>query len=234
MLLRVLLLLTLLPATLLADAAPARSAKDALQGFNTLIGTWKGTGTPSVGTREERDRGFWIETIRWQWRFKGKDTWLQADVEKGKHFTRFELRYQPKTDDFSLVATTADKQALTFTGGLANKRLTVDRTDPKTKETQRLVFSLLHANRHLYAAETRPDGVTMFAKAYQVGATKQGVPFASGDTAPECVVSGGLGTMQVSYMGKTYYVCCSGCRDAFKEEPAKYVKEFEARKKVAR
>ena len=231
MLFRVLPLLLLLPATLAADAVPARSTKEALQGFHNLIGSWKGTGTPSSGTREERDRGFWVETVRWQWQFKGKDTWLSADIEKGKHFSRFELRFQPKTDDFSLVATTIDKQSVTFIGTLAKKRLTVDRIDPKTKQTHRLVFSLLHANRHLYTSETRADSVTMFTKAYQVGATKQGVAFASGDTAPECVVSGGLGTMAVTHMGKTYYVCCSGCRDAFKEEPAKYVKEFEARKK---
>ena len=231
MLFRVLALLILVPATFAADPAPARSPKDALQGFHNLIGTWKGTGRPETGTREERDKGFWVESIRWQWQFKGKDTWLAADIEKGKHFTRLELRFQPKTDDFALTATTVDKQTLTFTGTLAKKKLTVDRIDPKTKATHRLVFSLLHANRHLYTSETRADGVTLFTKAYQVGATKQGVEFASGDTAPECVVSGGLGTMPVTYKGKTYYVCCSGCRDAFKEEPAKYVAEFEARKK---
>jgi YHS domain-containing protein len=34
----------------------------------------------------------------------------------------------------------------------------------------------------------------------------------------------------VLYKGKTYYVCCSGCRDAFKDDPEKYIKEFEERK----
>ena len=231
MLLRVLLPLLLAPAVFAADAAPARSSKDALKALHHLIGAWKCTGTPSTGTRAERDRVFWTETIRWQWQFKAKDAWLVAEIEKGNYFTRFELRYRPKTADFSLVATTADKQTLTYTGTLADKRLTVDRLDPKTKQTHRLVFSLLHANRHLYTSETRAEGRTVFAKEYQVGATKQGVPFAAGETGPECIVSGGTGTMAVTYMGKTYYVCCSGCRDAFKEEPAKYVKEFEARKK---
>jgi hypothetical protein len=225
MLPRVPLLLLLAPALLAADAAPPRSSKDALRGFHHLIGTWKGTG------RAGRDRAFWTETIRWQWQFKGKDAWLVGDIDKGKHFTRFELRHRPKTDDFSLAATTLDKQTHTYTGTLADKRLTVERTDPKTKETHRLVFSLLHENRHLYAGETRAAGRTAFAKDYQVGATKQGVAFAAGETGPECVVTGGLGTIAVTHMGKTYYVCCSGCRDAFKEEPAKYVKEFEARKK---
>ena len=216
----------LLPALLAADAAPARSSKDALQGFHHLIGTWKGT-----GTQAGRGRDFWTETIRWQWKFKGDDAWLEADIDKGKHFSHFELRYRPKGDDYSLVATTADKQTLAYTGTLADKRLTVEHLDPKPKVTHRLVFSLLHANRHLYAAETRADGRTTFVKQYQVGATKQGVPFAAGEAGPECVVSGGLGTIAVTHMGKTYHVCCSGCRDAFKEDPAKYVKEFEARKK---
>ena len=51
-----------------------------------------------------------------------------------------------------------------------------------------------------------------------------------GDGKPECIVSGGAGTMAVSYMGKTYYVCCSGCRSEFNESPAKYVKEYEEKK----
>jgi YHS domain-containing protein len=67
-----------------------------------------------------------------------------------------------------------------------------------------------------------------------VGATKEGVAFAGGDAGPECIVSGGKGTMQVSYKGKTYYVCCTGCRDEFKAEPEKYVQEFEAKKKKAK
>ena len=35
----------------------------------------------------------------------------------------------------------------------------------------------------------------------------------------------------VQYMGETFYVCCSGCADAFKENPKKYVDEFKAKKK---
>ena len=35
----------------------------------------------------------------------------------------------------------------------------------------------------------------------------------------------------VTYNGKTYYVCCTGCRDEFKANPEKYVKEFEEKRK---
>jgi hypothetical protein len=94
------------------------------------------------------------------------------------------------------------------------------------------VFSLLHDNRYLYRLETRPAGSTVgFSKKFQVGATKEGVPFANAPKGPECIVSGGLGTMKVSSQGKDYYVCCSGCRDAFKDDPEKYIKEAEKKAK---
>jgi YHS domain-containing protein len=32
-------------------------------------------------------------------------------------------------------------------------------------------------------------------------------------------------------MGVTYYVCCSGCRDAFNENPAKIIADFNKKKK---
>lgn len=214
-----------------AKAEPAKkSAKEALQGFNDLIGSWKGTGTPR-GTKEERDKGFWQEVITWQWQFKDKDAWLRADLDKGKHYSRFELRYLADKDAFELKATTTGKETHTFTGAFADKKLTVERADEKAKQAQRLVFSLLHYNRHLYHYEVRSVEGASFTRAYQVGATKQGVAFASEDKGPECIVSGGLGTMQVAHKGKTYYVCCTGCRDAFKEDPEKYIKEFEEAKK---
>jgi hypothetical protein len=47
----------------------------------------------------------------------------------------------------------------------------------------------------------------------------------------ECIVTGGLGTIAVSYKGQTYHVCCSGCRDAFNDDPEKFIKAFEEAKK---
>jgi hypothetical protein len=215
-----------------ASAAPAkRNPKEALQAFQDLIGAWRGTGLP-YGTREQRDKGAWQETISWQWRFKRGQAWLRADLEKGKHYTRLELRYLPAKDSYQLDAWTVAKEKHTFEGKLNKTRLTVSREDAKGKQTQQLVFSLLHSNRHLYRYEVKAADVAVFTQVYQVGATKLGVAFASDDGRPECVVSGGLGTMPVVYKDKTYYVCCTGCRDAFKEEPEKYIKEFEARKKA--
>jgi hypothetical protein len=213
------------------------SPKDALQPFNVLVGSWKGTGAPE-GTKEERAAGAWTETISWVWQFKDKDAWLVVEFDKSKHFTTGELRYAPDKDKkdveprFTLKLTAPDKSTATYAGTLKDKVLTLDRTDGPADEQQRLVFSLLHHNRHLYRFETRPAGTTVaFTRKYQVGATKEGVPFADVPKGPECIVSGGLGTIKVSYQGKDYWVCCSGCRDEFKDSPEKYIKEAAARAK---
>jgi YHS domain-containing protein len=222
--------LILLPLTTLAAAdAPKPSPKEALQAFNDLIGSWRGSGEPN-GTREEKQRGFWQETIAWQWQFKGDDAWLQATFTKGKYFTAGELRYLSDGDLYQFTLQTPAKKDLQFQGTLKDHRLTLDRTDDKTGETQRLVISLLHSNRYLYRYDVKPADRSAFTSVYQVGATKEGESFASNDDGPECIVSGGHGTLTTNYKGKTYYFCCTGCRDAFNDAPEKYIKEFEAKK----
>jgi hypothetical protein len=216
-----------------AEAAETkRSTKKALKPLQDLIGSWRGTGTPA-GTREEQQKGFWQETITWQWQFKGDDAWLRADIEKGKWYTRLELRYLPEKDVYQLKAqpTGKEKEEQTFEGKREERKLTLRRDDPKTKQTQQLVLNVLHFNRYLFRCETKRPGSSVFARVYEVGATKNGVAFAGDDDKPECVVSGGLGTIPVMHKGKTYYVCCTGCRDAFKDDPEKYIKEYEENKK---
>jgi hypothetical protein len=213
-----------------ADDKPAQpTSREALRALNDLIGSWRGTGIPE-GTRDEKQKGFWTETVKWDWQFKDDDSWLRIVVEKGKYFTRGELRYLPEKKVYQLALETTDRVNLLFTGELKDGRLTLDRTDDKSGEAQRLVLTLLHANRYLCRYEVKAADKNDYTKKYQVGCTKEGEDFATGDGKPECVVSGGLGTMPVNYKGQTYYVCCGGCRDAFKENPEKYIKEYEERK----
>ena len=217
-----------------ADPAPV-SVKDALKPFNPFVGTWKGTGYPE-GTKAERDAGFWSESVTWAWQFKGQDAWLTATFEKGKHFAKAELRYDPAAKDFTFTVTGVDKMEKMYRGLLTvgkqkEQVLTLARADDAAGTVEQVVFTLLHHNRHLYRFETRPTGVKTFARRYQVGCTKEGESFADVPKGPECIVSGGLAKTPVSHKGVTYYVCCTGCRDAFKDDPEKYVKEYEAKQK---
>jgi YHS domain-containing protein len=220
----------LLVGSAAGDTPKVKSPREALKPFNLLVGSWKGTGTPE-GSTEDRQKGHWTETVTWEWQFKGDDAWLKITFDKGKHFREGELRYLPEKDAFRFVVADPRGNKRTFEGKLAGKRLTLDREDDGTKESQRIVFSFIHDNRFLYRYEVKPATRPSYARKFQVGATKEGVAFAGpGDDSPECVVSGGKGTIPVTYQGQTYYVCCTGCRDEFKENPEKYLKEYEARK----
>src|SRR5439155_21949544 len=114
---------------------------------------------------------------------------------KGKHFVQGELRSLPEKDRYQLHVMTPQQETLTFEGPLKDRQLILERKDADTQETQRLVVTLLHANRFLYHYEVKKADRPSFTRLYQVGATKEGVPFATGDGQPEGVVSGGRGAM---------------------------------------
>jgi hypothetical protein len=211
---------------LLAEKGP-RSPKEALQVFNELIGPWKGTGQPA-GSLEEKQKGFWVEKIAWQWQFKGNDAWLVVDFKKSKNFLSGELRFLPDKDLYQLTMKTLDKKTQVYTGKMVKRALAVERQE--AGEGQRLVITMLHPNRYLYRYEVRPKGKPLYRQRYNVGVTREGVSFVEGSGQPECIVSGGLGTIPVTYNGQKYYVCCSGCRDEFNANPQKYIKEYEAKK----
>ena len=61
----------------------------------------------------------------------------------------------------------------------------------------------------------------------------RGSPSPEDESYPLCVVTEGRGTIQVSYKGKTYWVCCTGCRDLFKDHPERVLAEAAAREKAA-
>ncbi len=223
-------------ATMVFGAEPAAkpaSAKEALQPFNGLIAAWKGTGYPD-GTREERAKGFWVEKIEWSWLFQGEDVSLKVAVGEGKHFQSGELRYLMKPQEYQLRLVAADKSEQVFRGNIvAGKQKEVILALERTTDTeiQQITFTLLHSNRYLYQMATKPKDAKNFTRIWQVGATKEGEPFAEANKGPECIVSGGRGTMSVSHKGKSYYVCCGGCKDEFNADPEKYIKLAAEKKK---
>jgi hypothetical protein len=218
------------PVDLRGADAPA-DAKAALQALNDFIGDWRGTGGPDRPRPDPKES--WAETIAWSWRFKAPDAWLQFDIKGGKYLSRGEVRYLPAKKAYELTAADAKQQKMIFEGKLDSKGyLTFERIDPGTGETQQLVMnSAGDGVRFVYRYAVRPKGRTVFTKVYQVAASKEGESLAGSGKKNECVVTGGTGTTAVTFMGETFYVCCSGCRDAFNEEPAKYVAAFKEKKK---
>jgi hypothetical protein len=213
-------------------ARGADAGKEALQALNEYIGTWKGTGGPDKPRPGPNDPT-WTETIAWTWRFKGDDAWLSFAVKDGKHLRAGDVRYVPAKKAYRLTAADAKGRTVEFDGRLDPKGyLVFERVEKSTGETQQLTMNTAADGvRFVYRYATKPRGSTLFAKQYLVAATKEGESLGATDRKNECVVTGGLGTIAVSFMGETFYVCCSGCRDAFAEDPAKFVKEFKSKQK---
>jgi len=206
------------------------SAKTALEAFNEFVGEWKGSGAPDKPRADPKDA--WSETARWSWRFKGNDAALVLTIESGKLSKGGELRYVPKTKLYIFTETAQNDEKRTYEGELKSGYLTLECVDKKARDTKRLTMnSAGDGLRFIYKSAHKPDGRTLYVRDYQVAFTKKGETFAATEKKPECVVTGGLGTSTVVYKGTSYYLCCSGCRDAFNENPEKYIKEFEARKK---
>jgi len=202
--------------------------KEALQKLQDFIGQWKGNGGPD-GKTVSKD--VWSETINWGWRFKGDDAWITLEVEKGKFIKSGELKFIPEKKIYQFTATDIKGNKLVFEGKLSKDILTLERTDPKTKQTQQFQMNnAAEGVRFIYRFASKEEGRTIYKKEYMVAATREGASLGAKEKKTECVVSGGAGTMPVSFKGETFYVCCSGCRDAFNENPEKYVKEFKAKK----
>ena len=214
-----------------APSADQKKSKEKLQEIQEFIGLWNGNGAP-VKARPTSSE-LWKETVNVGWKFKGDDAWLYLDFKNGKYFKGADLRYLPAKEQFELTATDKADKKLVFHGGIKNEVMTFERVDPDTKETQILTMSTVGEGvRMIYRYNTKADGSTLVKKVFEVAATRDGESFAAAkEKKAVCVVSGGLGTSTVSFKGETFYVCCSGCAEAFKENPEKYIAEFKAKMK---
>lgn len=241
---KLVVLIALLPAfgVLLGDEQGSKSlltpeqtrlaAKEALEAFNPLVGGWRGVGQP----QRSSNKGAWTETGEWVWEIKKDVVGLRYNVADGKQLATALLTYDPAKKAYVLEATLPDKSTRRYEGTLAENKLTLESKADAAGVVHQLVLTRLNEKRTLVLYQSRKGEQTQFARVAEVGYTREGTKLAEeGADGPECVVTGGKGTMQVSYKGKTYYVCCTGCRDAFLDDPegilAEYAERVAKRKK---
>ena len=128
--------------------------------------------------------------------------------------------YDTKTGLFTLQATMADKTKRTYNGRPGAKGALVLESQPDKKGlVHRLTIRSLNEKRTLLLHERRRASSKFYTRVAGVGYTRAGTRLAAANTGPLCIVTEGKGTSKVSYKGKTYWVCCSGCRDAFLDDP---------------
>jgi YHS domain-containing protein len=207
-----------------------RSDQAALKPFASLVGEWRGTGQPQRGS----SRGAWTEAGGWAWKLTPDSAALELTVAKGKLLRSATLRPGKGQHEFILDAVLADGSKRSFPGTYTEKKpLVLAAIGPEGDGPRRVVLTPLHDTRFLLLFEGKSDEGSGFRRLAEVGYTRQGVAFAaSGEAGPLCIVTEGRGTTQVSYKGKTYWVCCSGCKDLFNENPEAVLAEAAERQKA--
>jgi len=220
------LLLVLAVATVAAADKEKTDPRASLAPFNDYIGSWQGDG------KEVKKKASWAETLEWGWKFKGEDAWLVMKAKDGKFLKTGEMRYLNDKKEFQFTGTDTNDKKIVLQGKIDDKGyLTLLGADDNKEQLKLVMFIAGDGVFFNYRYSRAREGAKLFVTEYEMKAEKDGEVIKRGSNQPVCVVSGGLGTMQVSHKGVTYYVCCSGCRDAFAENPEKWIKEFNAKKK---
>ena len=213
-----------------SESEVAHKRREALSKFNQLIGGWRGVGRQSRGVD-----GAWTEKAEWVWAFEEQGPSIKLVVEDGQLFKEGELFWVEAKKEFRLATQLRDGRKLDFRGKFEKgKRFTM--ASPAAKDggdNYRLHITMLNQKRTLLRMEKQTAGRGSFRRMADVGYTRAGTRLAKdGLGGPECVVTGGLGTIEVKFEGKSYYVCCTGCKQVFDDDPAGTLaayKEWKAR-----
>lgn len=206
---------------------PDRSAdqKAALAPFQDYVGSWRGAGQPRRGST----RGAWVENSEWAWKFADEGPALVMQSKEGKYFQSAQLR-AIGDGKYELLGVREDEQPVKYAGGPDESgQLVLTALEEVAEAPARVSIRLVAEGKRMVVLLERRSG-ERYSRLAEVGYTREGSRFGQGTSYVECVVTGGEGTIPVEHDGKTYYVCCTGCRDYFNENPAEVLAEYRERK----
>jgi YHS domain-containing protein len=210
-----------------AGAKESRAAiQEALAELNPLVGGWRGVGQPV----RLSNKGSWSETAEWVWEIKKEHVGIRYAVKDGKHLASALVTWDPQKKEFVLAATLPDKSERVYTGKSSGNKLTLESQPDPNGDVHQIMVTQLNEKRTLVLFQVRSKDQKQFSRVAEVGYTREGTKLADdGVVGPECIVTGGKGTMSTTYKGKTYWFCCTGCRDAFNDDPDTIIAQAEAR-----
>jgi YHS domain-containing protein len=212
---------------------------EGLQEVQDIVGQWEGLGATTDKSKNWEEK----TAVAWKFNKNGKVSlyWTfqdQKGKDKGRLFEEGMLTFDPAKKVYRFKAykagDTDENSVVEFEGKRTKSGLLFDRINKgKNKdELDRLDLKVLNEGDRLVFSVQKKIGTSKVYKSFaQIGMTRQGTSVANREAnGPKCIVTGGAGTMTVSHNGETYYVCCTGCRDAFLAEPEKFIAKAKARK----
>jgi hypothetical protein len=226
----------------------SRAVISALQPLQILLGDWRWiTNKEFDGSKKA------AEDLKWVWDFRTDDSQpsLTATSDLHPYFKQIWLTYLPDDEKFQSTAKAPDGQTRVFTGTWTDGgepkeesdgkkvqhtfKMQLSQVSPEDGDQWQLVFNQLDNNQYLMNLTRRPATGKQLGPLDVIRQQRLGTSFAVADSdnpGPKCIISGGLGSMSVTYMGKSYPVCCSGCAAAFNDDPEKWLAKLAAREKA--
>jgi len=197
-----------------------------LSPLSFLVGDWKGVAQPKRGSNS----GAWSEKAHVIWHFDDKIPCLLLNLEPGEKSTRIffaaasetgrpiiEL-FQPEKTSIVLEMTEPKKSLVS--NPAAQDHWIFESVAEPGKPRLRFTVRKINDIRMTMLFEESPNAAAAYRRQYEIGMTREGERLANGNTGErQCIVTGGLGTISVTHAGKTYYVCCEGCKQAFGSDP---------------
>ncbi len=208
------------------DSQNRAAIQEALAELNPLVGSWRGVGQPVRNS----NKGSWSESADWVWEIKKDHVGVRYNVKDGKHLATALVTWDLQKKEFVLTATLPDKSERTYAGKSSGTKMTFESPPDANRNVHQIVLTQLNEKRTLVLFQIRPQDQKQFTRVAEVGYTREGTKLAEdGVGGPECIVTGGKGTMSTVYKGKTYWFCCTGCRDAFLDDPDAIIAQAQAK-----
>ena len=224
-----------LPVATRGDDAKSREIPADFSPLEYLVGEWKGQATPKDTAQSFRG---WPEAHAWAWIFsKGKPTGLSVSITGGKVLAEGKLTFKADQRRYRLEGTQPKPNGspIAFEGSLdaSGKSLVLNQVvRPGEDQPQSTIRLSIRPNanmiRYTFKVDRKSPTDARFRPSYEIGMGKEGESLAGTVASlerPKCIVTGGAATMTVSYQGRTFQICCTGCRDEFNENPEKYIKK---------
>jgi hypothetical protein len=202
--------------------------------LQSYVGQWRGVAQPKRGSNQ----GASTEESEWTWRFEQGRASLVAEFQRDKYYTRLRVQPTDRPGQFSAQAEPANEPAGTaisqrFAGSVTHGVLVLIDEMAAADRPCRISIQLVAEGDRMIVLYEKRLGVGNFGRIAEVGSTRKGSSFAkTAGSGRVCVVTGGLGTIAVEHQGKKYFVCCSGCRDLFNDDPEGVLAEYRERQRV--
>lgn len=226
-------------AAAMPDEKKVATVMAELKPFQTMFGEWRWVTQRKFGKSAKGG-----EDLKWVWDFKTDKSQpaIKFHTDSHPYFHAGSLTYIPGDSKFRLTTESPEGEQRVFEGTWAEGgepaetlegkktehsfKLQLAQVSPKEGEQWRVVINQQNNDRYLFDLKKKPPQGTQFGPLDVVASQRQGSSFAATDSdnpGPKCIISGGLGSSTVTYKGKSYPVCCSGCAAAFNDDPERWL-----------